>query len=306
MLMPLDYSYCRALAWLAALRGAQSLLPNYVEKRLWQIDLDPVLGKLAVCALAMPVDVATPDISASADISVYLRKPRDLDAEIAKILRDPQLLIMEMGIVRETEKAIKQMRETWPSSVAEARKNIIEIETLSEALSGLWKAMLLNDGGEKALELSAALAPAAQAPNSASANLMAADALLAAGRPQMALEAAAIAVRETEKFANADENQGKGWPYLLAKALYLRGIAHWRLDQLALAEKDMEASSQLLREFSHAPRNLAKVLQARGALRAKRRNFVGMCADFINACAYGLCEPLAEARRQGRCLPGGN
>ena len=87
-----------------------------------------------------------------------------------------------------------------------------------------------------------------------------------------------------------------------ARARYIRALAHWRLQQLALAEDDLNAALEGTAEtFPHTP-DKVRLLRARGALRMLRSNAPGMCEDLIAACALGDCEGLAAARGQQFCL----
>ena len=82
----------------------------------------------------------------------------------------------------------------------------------------------------------------------------------------------------------------------MARALYMRGLAHLRLQHSALAEADLSAALRL------QPGNAAW-LRARGAVRMIREDFSPMCDDFAEACALGDCEGLAAARKRSLCLP---
>lgn len=88
----------------------------------------------------------------------------------------------------------------------------------------------------------------------------------------------------------------------ISRARYIRALAHWRLDQPALAETDLDAAINV----GHGPKpqgeELARRLRARGALRQMRRNLQGMCADFLAACSLGDCDGYASARKKGQCL----
>ncbi len=80
----------------------------------------------------------------------------------------------------------------------------------------------------------------------------------------------------------------------LSQALYLRGIAHMRLHQLALAESDFSQALKL------EPGN-PEWLRARGAVRMLKEDYASMCKDFFEACSLGDCEGLALARKRGLC-----
>ncbi|RRD70389.1 MULTISPECIES: translation initiation factor IF-2 [unclassified Desulfovibrio] len=85
----------------------------------------------------------------------------------------------------------------------------------------------------------------------------------------------------------------------MSRARYIRSLAHWRLQQPALAEQDLTASLEdTLPDLEKARR-----LRARGALRLLRRADAEMCRDFAEACALGDCEGMVQARSRGLCLP---
>ena len=88
----------------------------------------------------------------------------------------------------------------------------------------------------------------------------------------------------------------------LSRARYIRALAHWRLQQLALAESDLTASLDGRHGDRPEGEALAARLRARGAVRLLRRNETGMCEDFFAACALGDCEGLTLARRRQQCL----
>lgn len=134
---------------------------------------------------------------------------------------------------------------------------------------------------------------AGRAPESALVRLMLAEARLRAGLPQQSMDAASAALRLAPD---------------MARARYVRALAHWRLQQLALAEEDFDAALRTtpapVGSVAHDGRR-RDILRARGALRMLRGNEDGMCEDLTAACALGDCEGLAAVRGRGRCLPPG-
>lgn len=299
-LMPLDYSSCRAQAWLAALQKASPALPAYVSGRLRELGLDQRLGKLALCALAFPVEVTTPDISASTVITVYIRSRENFEDVIANILKNPSGLMFEMCLLAEVECNIKALHDIWPANLPQARERLGELEACSQTLNALWKAVELNSTGQWK-DVGQISSMASMAPRSAAIYLALSTALLDAGRPQKALEAASTAIKNAgAHMENSEDNIV--WPILLARALYTRGMSHWRLDQLALAETDFDRAEDNLNGLGNNYALLPRVFLARGALRGLRRNTEGMCEDYEKACVMGKCEGMASARGQGLCL----
>lgn len=141
-----------------------------------------------------------------------------------------------------------------------------------------------------------------------------ADMLLRQDRPQAALHilrdltAPPTAITpEKERWIHARSSAWtsvwtKAWPphpsdlRLYARSLYLRGMAQLRSGQPALAEADFSAALAI-------DDARADFFLARGASYQVREIFDAMCSDYYQACALGLCEGLASAREQGRCLP---
>ena len=88
----------------------------------------------------------------------------------------------------------------------------------------------------------------------------------------------------------------------LGRARYIRALAHWRLQQLALAEDDLSAALEATTNAFPHTSDKVRLLRARGALRMLRSNEPGMCDDLAAACALGDCDGLAAARGQQMCL----
>lgn len=88
----------------------------------------------------------------------------------------------------------------------------------------------------------------------------------------------------------------------ISRARYIRALAHWRLDQPALAETDLNAAINVGQGPKPQGDELARRYRARGALRLTRRNLEGMCADFLAACSLGDCDGYSSARKKGQCL----
>lgn len=117
--------------------------------------------------------------------------------------------------------------------------------------------------------------------------LMLAEAQLQRGLPQHCVTSCTEALRHMPS---------------LARARYIRALAHWRMQQLALAEADLDVllAQDALSGISE-DRVRAVRLRTRGAVRQLRRDVVGMCQDYREACTLGDCEGMARAREQGFC-----
>ena len=127
---------------------------------------------------------------------------------------------------------------------------------------------------------------AAALPRSAAAQLLLAEAQLQAGMPQRSINSSSAALELTPT---------------LARGRYIRALAHWRLQQMALAEDDLSAALNTADDTFLRTPDKVRMLRARGALRMLRNNAEGMCSDLTAACALGDCEGLAAARNQMLC-----
>ena len=127
---------------------------------------------------------------------------------------------------------------------------------------------------------------AADLPHSAAVLLLLAEAQLQAGMPQRSILSCSAAL----DLAPA-----------LARGRYIRALAHWRLQQMGLAEDDLSTALNTTDETFLRTPDRVRLLRARGALRMLRNNADGMCSDLTAACALGDCEGLAAARNQQFC-----
>lgn len=124
-------------------------------------------------------------------------------------------------------------------------------------------------------------------PQSAATKLLLGEALLQSGMPQRSVASCTAALELAPD---------------LVRARYIRALAHWRLQQLALAEDDLSAALESTTDAFPHTSDKVRLLRARGALRMLRSNEPGMCDDLAAACALGDCEGLAAARGQQMCL----
>ena len=167
-------------------------------------------------------------------------------------------------------------------------------QQISACLTALDALRLSPDGWLTSTESLPMLENAATAlPRSAALQLLQAEAQLQAGMPQRSIHSCSAALELAPG---------------LARARYIRALAHWRMQQMALAEDDLSAALSTTDEAFLRTPDRVRMLRARGALRMLRNNTQGMCSDLTAACALGDCEGLAAARNQMFCTgqPGGD
>ncbi|MTJ94171.1 MAG: translation initiation factor IF-2 [Desulfovibrio sp.] len=169
---------------------------------------------------------------------------------------------------------------------AQARADNLAAE-ITACLSALDALRLSPEGWLTSAEALPTLENAAAAlPRSAAVQLLLAEAQLQAGMPQRSILSCSAAL----DLAPA-----------LARGRYIRSLAHWRLQQMGLAEDDLSAALNTTDETFLRTPDRVRLLRARGALRMLRNNAEGMCSDLTAACALGDCEGLAAARNQQLC-----
>lgn len=306
LIVPLEYRWARAAAWLSALETARSGLPAGARIGLAASGLDDRGGLLALCARLHRLDHLTPEESPELVVAVRLVPTPDASAAVASAVREADLLAVQRALILDLEREMVTVRRHWPASLAEARQRADGLEAASLRLDALWQALesvrALPGGWSCAPEALPALElAAAGARENAAVWLLLAEAQMQRDLPQAAVASAGEALRLLAV-------DGAGHPAaarLAGRARYVRALGHWRLGQPALAEADLDASLRAPRPES-APQGeeLARRLRARGAVRMLRRNVEGMCADFMAACGLGDCEGLAVARRRGHCTSG--
>lgn len=287
----IDYPFCRAKAWLAALESASENLPQALPARFRQPNISQKLTGMAIAALICPIDVVTPERAQSDEIRVFLKWPDDPARTADALLRDPAKLYPEMAAIWETSRIAAKIASIWPDSVGRERENLAELEELGQELDLLWDFQPDKAGNF---------------PQIKSAGLPLVPLLLGeASRDPVAN------LRETEKALAltlerevADRENSGLWNSLAAEGLYLRGQALAKHEQFALAEADYTAAIARLGKAGAKIPLAARVYLARGELARSRHNTAAMCADFASACSLGLCQALSIARRAGECLEG--
>lgn len=307
-ILSLDYSFCRAAAWLDALKNAEKSLPEDADIRLRQMGLDILYGRLGLCAYIFPVEIVTSENSSSDEVRVFLRYDENYATRLDNILEDTQFLILEALYVTETRDLVRQMRESWPHNLAEARENIASLENGAEELDAFWQLRVFMEAkkDDVALVHSAMLnleSIAAICKHSVLARLLLAEFRLDSHLTQGALAAAEDALvlcRNAELDRGAKPLLGM-WRLVEANILYIRAIAHMRLHQTALAAMDLEMAENILLETVQGGGLLVKVLLAHAELERTLQNTTGMCDYLRRACAAGSCGSLAHARRTGQC-----
>lgn len=301
LLVPLSYRWARGAAWMSALMAACPELPAAARRGLAASGLDDRAGRLALCARLHTLDHLTPDDSPDMAVAVRL-VPASPEAR-ASALRAEDLLAVERALLLDMEATLLAVQRDWPATLAEARTRAVALDAAAQRLEALWRALAALQAapgpwacGPEAL---AALERGVRgAPDNAALWLLLAEARLQRDLPQGAVASAAGAL----DLMAAGGAKHPADARLAARARYVRGLAHWRLGQPALAEADLDASLHApVAESAPDDAERARRLRARAAVRLARRNVAGMCADFAAACALGDCEGLAVARSRGQC-----
>lgn len=314
LIMPLDYPLARARAWLGALQGAADTLAAAQPRSM--ADLDQT-GRLALAAqIYRPMRVA-PESSLGPELWLELTRrqagpgqgeaddPFASAREAARSRSAPwqqeailtarlenELLALRIEILRETQLACARLEALWPRQSPGPDYLREQLEPLAARLDALFRldALLPDSLGEWLASPSdlAQLEPlAATLPDLAGPSLLLAEAQLQAGQPQASAEHAQRALRIAREREDAA---------LAARGAYVRGMAHWRLQRLALAENDLRQALQDLDALEDARIMKARYFTARASLRLERMNREGMCEDMAAACAQGDCRGLLATR----------
>lgn len=313
------WAHARASAWLAALHRAVIAFPQRREIRMGavapaeRLALAAQLYRAAAPPLAdAPNAAKAPDSAEDSPLHVALSlTPRSqAGTELILALRNPELLALRHTLISETRDTLEIMDRHWPGGTAALQPAIPGVKTpeverdfwqtrdwqrMSARLNGLWLAQaaldLTPEGWLTGAEALSTLERATrEAPRSPTVRLLLAEAQLQRNLPQQSIESCTEALR-----------LAPGSNLISGRARYIRALAHWRLQQLALAEDDLNAALHTRTPSAPQGAEQARRLRARGAVRMLRRNYPGMCADFSAACALGDCEGLAVARAQKYC-----
>lgn len=313
------WAHARASAWLAALHRAVIAFPQRREIRMGavapaeRLALAAQLYRAAAPPLADAPDAAkAPDTAEDSPLHVALSLTSRPQAgtELILALRNPELLALRHTLISETRDALEIMDRHWPGGTAALQPAIPGVKTpeverdfwrardwqrMGARLNGLWLAQaaldLTPEGWLTGADALSTLERAArEAPRSPTVRLLLAEAQLQRNLPQQSIESCTEALR-----------LAPGSNLISGRARYIRALAHWRLQQLALAEDDLNAALHTRTPSTPQGAEQARRLRARGAVRMLRRNYPGMCADFSAACALGDCEGLAVARAQKYC-----
>ena len=306
-----EAQYWRAVGqgWLRALTLVAPRLPGIGELEAGPF---PAQFRLALAAAAsdfsrgafrgcepppdsdMPPDITgTPSMCVlrPKTVTITVRALPDARERLSCLLADSEQATAWQRLLTEIEQAVRILGSdgTEPESRRAATSAVQALlgdvrRLLPEAADG-WLA------GAQSMPLLEELAE--RVPESALVRSLLAEARLRAGLPQQCMEAASAALRRAPD---------------MTRARYVRALAHWRLQQLALAEEDLDAALRAtpapVGSSAHDARRRG-ILRARGALRMLRGNTDGMCEDLTAACALGDCEGLAAVRGRGQCLPPG-
>ncbi len=319
-----------ASALLEALHAAAAALPNRRDIRMGITDFNEYTALAA--ELYTPLTQAEHPSADAQRITVTLLARPDAAETLQRLLRNPDALLIRRllldDLARTTASAPQVARQvaasaenatpgsggTWyiakatqpgqltqypplPIPEDEARGAARQLahnsadalaENLAAAIAALGALRLSPEGWLTPAESLATLEKAAATQRgSAAAQLLLAEAQLQAGMPQRSIGSCTAALEIAPD---------------LGRARYIRALAHWRLQQLALAEDDLSAALEGARDAFPRTSDKVRLLRARGALRMLRNNEPGMCADLVAACALGDCEGLAAARQQQLCL----
>lgn len=295
-IMPLDYPYARAMAWVNALIEAVGTLPPSSLKRLEEMGLDNSLGRRALCAVTTKVNVVTPEIAPGEIITAYLQPPSEED--IHSVLAQPEIFVQDMFLLFDMEQRLNMLSSTWPRSVAEATGRMEELVNLAEKIEVLWDLLALKHGNlpDSQAELEKL---ALKLETSAVVWLNLGIVLEKNNQPQAALNACNRALELCENLM--DFQRGR---ILAAQIYYARALAQEQLAQPALALADVGLAADELRKSSIKTLLLSKILLFDGELKARRNDYNGMCTAFQEACVLGECGRLAAARRDGHCKSG--
>ncbi len=309
--LPIAESCAVAKARLEALAAAAEALP---KQQILRMGFSPDVDLRALVAQLYTSKEHTIKKGEDAEVVVTLVVRNDAANEIKRLLRNSEILLLRHNLLNTYEKLFhetlelyQQQRNTdgiavrggaWykalvPSSTqenttppshisdtasADKLEAVISVQNTLHSASKEW---LVSSFSLSTLEQASILLP-----ESAAVWLLLAEAQLQSGLPQRSIDSCTESLRLAPS---------------LGRARYIRALAHLRLQQLALAEGDLNAS--LAHHQNEAPKNdaLAARLRARGAVRMLRRDMAGMCEDFFTACALGDCEGLALAREQHQC-----
>lgn len=313
------WAHARASAWLAALNRAVIAFPQRREIRMGAV---APAERLALAAqlyrAAAPPLADTPNAAKAPDtaedsplhVALSLTSRPQAGTELILALRNPELLALRHTLISETRDTLEIMDRHWPGGTAALQPATPGVKTpevergfwqardwqrMGARLNGLWLAQaaldLTPEGWLTGADALSTLERAArEAPRSPTVRLLLAEAQLQRNLPQQSIESCTEALR-----------LAPGSNLISGRARYIRALAHWRLQQLALAEDDLNAALHTRTPSAPQGAEQARRLRARGAVRMLRRNYPGMCADFSAACALGDCEGLAVARAQKYC-----
>lgn len=287
-------------AWMRALEASTARRKGSPEIRLGLLTRDERQGMAALITEAI---LPTPRLFALSpgqepaiprETRVTVRMRQDAERMVMAALAQGAPLQAWTRLIREANHAVWTL--AIRNDIAPVRR--AALRTLHALLFPLRNA--LERGGNGWMTDVSSLADLERAvrdaPGSALARVLLAEASLRSDLPQQAIDAAGHALRLDPE---------------LSHARYIRALAHWRLHQLALAEDDLDgALAQYARRRSSgfgareaAHRQERHWLRARGAVRMMRRNHAGMCEDFVAACELGDCDGLRAMREQSLCMP---
>ena len=308
--LPIAESCAIAKARLEALAAAAEALP---KQQILRMGFSPDVDLRALVAQLYTNKHTIEKKGEDSEVVVTLVVRNDAANEIKRLLRNSEILLLRHNLLNTYEKLFHETLELYQqqhntgdiavrggawykarvpspnqenttpphiSDTASADK-LETANSVQNTLHSASKEWLVSASSLSTLEQASLLLP-----ESAAVWLLLAEAQLQSGLPQRSIDSCTECLRLAPT---------------LGRARYIRALAHLRLQQLALAEGDLNAS--LAHHQNEAPKNdaLAARLRARGAVRMLRRDMAGMCEDFFTACALGDCEGLVLAREQHQC-----
>ena len=231
-------------------------------------------------------------VSRPGTLTVTVSVPSDARERMTRLLASSDRVAAWRRLLDEVEQAVRVLGAA--DTAPENRR--MATDALRALLGDARRLLRHGDGGwlADARDMPLLEGLVESVPESALLRLLLAEARLRAGLPQQCMEAASAALRLAPD---------------MTRARYVRALAHWRLQQLALAEEDFDAALRTSPvAVGTAPHDARRrgLLRARGALRMLRGNTGGMCEDLTAACALGDCEGLLAVRGRGQCLPPGD
>lgn len=292
LIMSFDYAPTCCLAWLNALSNSENLLPSNIYYSIHSLNLDPVMGKLAICALLFPVEVVTPEISSSAEIRVYLKQNESQKSKIKEILENPLELIEEILLISEIKSLLSQIRKVWPIDLNPDHIDYPLIDKLTGNLRALWNWICFP--GYDSLKNAYI-----NCRTSIAIQLKWINQKIEERRPEEVFKL----IDSLEEQLASDNNVTNHdlLRVIQVYILFLKGKTHLQLGQMALAERNFLEAIEDISIFVSCPDLGRELMRQLAFIMRERGNISAMCRYLDKACEYGDCGLLLEARIQNIC-----